>query len=712
MSSIQITIDRLPDGPAIRGSIIVVYNDGNMDISLPLELTGTVSVSGTFSLVPYVDGVSLESDLQALEYRGAFYRDYRNVGGTNNLSVTIVGNVVTITSQTGTFPVGQSTYTGDVLGVSFFITNVAVNKTPVLSVTATGVGDCDTVQYEITATGDGSPWRLSNGLNVLNTNWDGSAQQVNLARDEIQHLIQLREPSPSLALLDEVTLIVPRKLKTGEFKIRATQYVGSSDILIEEVNPVNGTAPIEYLLDAQGATSGGAYQTDNVFPGVLPGFYELFVKDKFGCEITKTIQVRELEDASEEENPGFFTVMKGNSIILSECTSFDKDIKPNFNNTLSFNELSGIRYSVVQYWDASDFEPIQFKSSYPFHVVTLHKSDGTKQDLPIVEIANNRGAKEKVDCQLFPINGKTGVYFDGGNEYEPDTTTVLGSSEYTQFLPSWAVEGQIVSIDGKGAFTIEEQGYDSTLERGYFVIPFALTTAESALVQVTWNVQVYNTFECYVPFSNVDRARIVIEKGFNDNGITTIVGDPFVSELQQVKENEDDDLLIQWSSSKNKSDIVFMSGVKFQKRMKGKLRPIFPNNSEIVEGDSRAYTLDQEFFQHYRLELERLTAREVYQLIVASMTDGFKVNGESLKQNGQVEVEPLGESNYFTLKCDYALGANNAAIQPDELVLNASTGVVGGGSTGKPAALPSYDGKTRLNIDGGFVTVGGDFVSV
>ena len=203
------------------------------------------------------------------------------------------------------------------------------------------------------------------------------------------------------------------------------------------------------------------------------------------------------------------------------------------------------------------------------------------------------------------------------------------------------------------------------MERGYFVIDYASTLSESGLVQVTWNVQVYNTFECYVPFSNVDRARIVMEKGFNENGVTTIIGNPWLSELQQVVEDTDDDLLIEWSSSKNKSNIVFMSGVKFKKRIKGKLRPIFPNNSEIVEGDSRAYTLDQEFFQHYRLELERLSAREAYQLIVASMTDGFKVNGESLKQNGQAEVEPLGESNYFTFKCDYALGANNAATQPD-----------------------------------------------
>ena len=707
MSTIAITFERLPNGPTSRGEVVVMYNDGNETHPLVLRLTGTISLSNTFSLVPYVDGVSGESELQAGEYRLAFNRDYRNVGGSNNLVATVSGDVVTITSQKGTFPVGLSAYTGDVLNVTFFVTNVAENKKPKLTVTPTGNGDCTNIEYSITANGDTSPWRLNIGATDINTNWDGTAEVVNLNRDAIQHLIQVKDQSSQL--LDEVTQIVPRKLKIGEFKTRTTQNIGSSDVLIENVNPVANTGPIEYSLDAQGTLTGGAYQTSNVFSGVFPGFYELFVKDKYGCEVTKTIQVSTLQDASQEQNPRYFDVMKGNSIIMSECKTFDKDVKPNFNNTLSHNELSGINYNITQYFNEADFEPIQIKSSYPYHVCTLHKDDGTKQDLPLVLIQENLGSKEKVDCQLEPLDYRTKVYFDGGNEYEPDTTTVLGASPYTQFLPSWAIEGQLISIDGMGTNAIVEEGYDSTLQRGYFVIEASIALAMAGKIQVIYNIQPYNLFECYVPFTGVNKARVVIEKGFSFNEID---GNPWMSELLQVKEDEYNDLLIECSSTKNQSDIVFFSGIKYKKRIKGIFEPIFPNSSEIAEGDSRAYSLDQVLYQHYRLELERISAREVNQLMIWSKTNGFKINGESLVLKGEVSYERLGQSNFYTLEAEYAQGGNSSAVQPDSVALNPSTGTIGGGSTGKPAQLPAYDGKTRLTIDGGFVRVGEDFISI
>ena len=708
MSTVKFTLStqEIDFAPVFQGYVNVIYNDGNQDFDLQLDLAN-LSVAGKFLEVPWLGGALEEPQniQQAQNYVYAFNRDYKSIGGTNNLTATKQGNEVTITAINGTFTI--AVYIGNVLIMGTpVIDNSPQISPPEVSASLTGNGSCTTVEYSVSASGGTAPYTLKNGSTTIQSGWNGSADTVNINRESGSVNFNIVDDNGQV---DSLVLIVPRKLKSGEFKINATQYVGYSDVLIESLNPVANTTPLQYSIDIQGTLTGGNYQSSNTFPGLLPGIYELFVKDKYGCEITKTIQIYDLQDATEEQNPRYFDIPKGNSIIMSECVTFDKDIKPNYNNTLSFNELSSINYKVVQYYDPSDYEPVHFKSSYPYHVITLHKCDGSKQDLPPILIQENLGSKEKVDCELFPLNGQTAVYFDGGNQYEPGTNTIIGASEYTQFLPDWGIEGQIVSIDGMGAYEIVEVGYDSDLQKAYFVVDTIIGSPTSGKVQVTWNIQPYNVYECYVPFSSLKKGRLVIEKGFSFDEID---GKPWISELLASKENENDDLLIEWSSSKNQSDIVFFSGVTFTKRMKGKLRPIFPNTSEIAEGDSRAYSISQEFYQHYSLELEPLSAREVNQLLVASKTDGFKVNGENLVMKQEAEIEPLGESNYFSFKCDYAYGGNLSAIQPDSLALNSSTGVVGGGGTGKPSAVPNYDGKSRISVDGGFMTVGGEFISI
>ena len=54
MSTIAITFNTqaLDFSPLTRGQVIVVFNNGNQDLSLPLTLTTGISTSGKFSEVP------------------------------------------------------------------------------------------------------------------------------------------------------------------------------------------------------------------------------------------------------------------------------------------------------------------------------------------------------------------------------------------------------------------------------------------------------------------------------------------------------------------------------------------------------------------------------------------------------------------------------------------------------------------------------------
>ncbi len=703
MSTIQIQFTAIGTGVS-GGYVEIGFNDNNVVSQLRETSIDGPSVQYRFSQIP----TSLPTDpdtAQAQAFAFAFNRDYKNVGGTNNLSAVSSGDTVTITTTIGTFD--TFTQTGN------FATNLGINNTPQADPNSftyerLTTGDCTTINYRgNTATGGTGPYRISvNGSDVI-TGWDGASNTASFALNRgFQSAVKVYD-SLSALIADEV-VNVPRKLEPGEFKERATTYETYSDILIESVNPVEGTTPVDYSLDNQGASTGGNYQSSNTFPGVAPGTYELFVRDVYGCEVTKTIIVSSFQDATVDENPKYFEVMHGNSIIVSECPTFGSAVKKNFENTGSWNELAGINYDVLQYWAPSDYEGIQFKSSYPYHIITLHKCDGTKQDIAPIMIQENLGSKEKVDCKFFQISGQTAVYFDGGNEYTPDTTTIIGASEYTQFTPDWAEVGQLVFIDGLGGHFIESTGYDETLERGYFVINVTTSDTEGK-VQVTFNKQLYNLFEVYIDFSTFTKGRLVFEKGLDFNNVD---GNPYASEILVSQEDTDDMLLLKWSDPKNKGNIVFQSGIQFTRRMEGLFRPIFEGESETFAGDSREYSLKQTTYQNYRLEFDRLSAKEVYQLTIATGLDGFEVNNVPVVRKKYPEIEALGDSNYYSLKVDLAYSGDLLAIKPDETVLEVSTGVVGGGGTGKAGAGPVYDGLLRLNIDGGFVTVGEDFISV
>lgn len=703
MSTIAITFNTqaLDFSPLNRGVVSVVFNDGTRDLNLNLTLTTSISTSGKFQEVAWIDGVSGEDDQQAVNFAQAFNRDFKNIGGTKNIAASVLNNVVTLTATTGTFPDAQSSYSGNVLMVAFG----TPNNDPVipilnLIVTRTTNGDCDNIEYSATTTGGTPNYTLYEGSNVLQSNWDGSAFSFNLSRTAVSTSIRVVD---SNSLEDISTQIIPRKLKEGEFSINETQFESSSDITVSNTNPVNGTTPIEYSLDATTESTGTNYQSGNAFAGILPGTYRLFIRDIYGCEIFKTITINELQDPT-SDSFDFFQVVNAQSVPFAEFPTFNSSIKKNFENTLSWNELTGVNYEIRELFIEGDDPRIQFKSSFDWNRATMYRCNQSSIELTINQIANNLGTQEKVDCKLFELDGQTAIYFDGGNQYEPNTTTVIDSSEYINFAPEWAEEGNIVTIDTLGSFTIVATGYDSTLGKSYSLID-TVTSLTDGLIQATFNKHPYNTYEFVVPINLINTtARIVLEYG---NSSTEIIGNPFVSELIQ-KTEEEQELLIEASSTKNRADIVFQSEISFLCRKDGVFRPLFEGDVENYDGDSRIYPLTENLYQRYRLELDWITAKQAYRFAVWCLLDGFKVNNVPLRATKFPEIQPNGHSNFYSFKVDLGLNGDIMDIQANEEVINIDTGLVGRSLNEELI----YDGRTRLVINGGFVTVGGNYIAV
>ncbi len=696
MSTIRLTINTPNPAPYPfnYGRITISFNDGANNISLFENLSSNKSNANYFQ---YIGNQTGDDARIAANFATSFNRDYKNVGGSNNLYATVSGKVVTITANNGTFNSGS--YNGNMITLGSVIENVTPIEPLAALVSYTHTGDCTTINWDAVAADGVPPYKITyNGATVLE-NWDGNNYEFPVNRGAIARVVI----SDAANQTKEFNTTVARKLRVGEFKEQVTQYEDYSDVLIENVNPVAFTEPITYSLDVAGTTEGSDFQTSNSFTGVLAGSYELFIKDVYGCTITKTIEVTSIQ-----ENIGefvkYFDISFANSILFSPNSVFDADNKKNFRNTSSRNELTGIRYNANHRFVSTDKIGTQFKSSYPYHIVTLHRCDGTKKDIPFLVISENIGSKEKVDVQFAKINDKTVFYFDGGNMYEPNTTTVIGASEYSNYSPTWATIGQLVFFDGLGGFEILEEGYDPDLGKGYFVTDLNTELTEG-IVQATFNKHDYDTYEFYLDMADVtNKGVIVVEYGFS---FTEIDGVSWVSETIQRIEDTDNDVLMKWYSYKNIDPIVFQSGIEMKARMKAVFRPIFSGESETTEGDSRVYSIDQTLYQNYRLEIDYLTAKQVYQLCVATGVE-FEVNNVKLTRLEFPEIEQLGKSNYYTFKVDLAYSGNILGVVEDESVLNISTGVIGGGS----AKTVSNDDRYRLNVDSGFFTVGGDFVAV
>lgn len=707
MSTIRLDITAIGQGGS--GSATIGFDNGSQVSPLALLSKDGPSVQGYFSRIP----TNLPSDpnaAQASAYAQAFVRDFKNVGGSSNLSAKVEnGNEVLITAKNGQF--ANFSKTGN------WISNLGISNEPFISeldfdLQLTGVGDCNTVQYSATLTGGEANYTIKNGNNDIDTDWNGSAFTFNLGRGTKNTISAIDD----IGQTESIQANPPRKLKIGEFGERFIQYENSNSVEIDELNPVANTGPLEYALTDLGESSGSGYQASNSFSGVLVGQYLLWIKDKYDCEISKIIEVRELEQNGANEVVPFFLIPEANSLIFSEKVDFGGGIRKNYFNTSTRNERSiGKRHQITQSFFADHEIPTRFLSSYPWHIATITNCDGSKKNLSIATVQNNLGAKEKIDCKLFNVNGMTGVYFEGGNKYEPDTDTVIGASEIDGSTPDWAITGQLVFLDGIGGKYITGEGRDDT--RGYYFTVDGSTTDDiDSKVKTTFNKHPYNLFDFFIFMGDItNTAKVEIQYGY---GFDKIVG-THISEVIERVEDDSEWHLVRWGDEKNKGDMVYQSFPQPFLLLKGKLDTRYPNSSDTSRGDSKTYSLDQESFLSFYFKTGKVSRNLANKLTIASGTGFFEIDNIRLVKTNEATIEDMGNTNLKSWSSDFDYGGNQLGVKSDELdVLDVSTGVVGGGNSAKggsvsPLGAPvEYDNKTRfVDPSGNFIVIDGGLVA-
>jgi len=726
-------------------TIAITFNTQPLDGGQ--DTPGTIEFKLTINGVPYIlretlrdaastylyfeyfqwNSFQAESDAtQALYYRTAFNRDHKNVGGTKNVSASIVDNVITISANNGVF--SDFSYDGDYLVLGHEINNTLQETQKTFIYSKAGTGDCDDIDYTASsATGGTAPYRLfANGANIF-TGWDGATPQPFQLARTLNYTGGLYD---SLGvLIKSFSEVTTKKLEPSDFKAYMTYYegYGYSDVTIETVVARPGTTPLEYALDD------GAWQSSNIFGGVLAGLHVFKVRDKFGCSVSNNFEIYDSTSIEPEEREVYFTISEYNSLSFYRDDKHSVLVRKNYGNTPSFKEAVGLPKIAKFCFPITSSIATKFNSSYPLHNVTLHKWDGTKQDIPFLMIQENLGVTERVDCKLFPvqevlstidggtvvINNGIGIYFDGGNKYEPQTSTVIDASPYTSGLPSWAKKGNFVAVQGLGTFEIlDTELYDEDRGVTYFRIEGTLTE-QSGIIEAKFDRHPYNVFRFDFDMSDVHAQGnyIRIEPGYDVDGTFMIDRkNLYKSEPFFVLSDTSKYLKIAWHAFRNLGEMIFIDNMESEMWVKGKIRPFPANNSEFDDGDDQARSIDQESYLRMRATIPVMTPKQwrKFDLVgaIGSRGEIFIEDMKLIKIKG-IDHDELGDTNISNITCEFAYSGEGPNEGQQDPVLDVTTGATGTGTTGKtPIINYEIDGYRLITEEGELINVDGYFVEV
>ena len=708
----------------------------NLDLKL-----STSSGYKKFRMASWTVISSISDRTQREAYVSAFNRDFSAIGGAGNLNAKVVGDNIEITATKGRFVDGE--YLGDILqSVTFTYDNDEEVVPKTLYYSKTGVGDCSTEEYKLSAaTGGTAPYRLTFGGDTVVAGWDGDSDEIFTLNRADVYSGALYDSAGEV--IKEVSINPTKKIVASDFKERTTPYSGYSDILIDTVKAREGTTPLEYnLVDSDGNETG--WQDSNIFGGVLPGTYTTKIRDRYQCEVSRTFLVREVEVEEPEEGEDvirtpYIKASEYNSLSFFNEVKSDS-VRRNYNNTPSWQERVALPKNGVFEFPSDLQIPTQFRSSFPYHRVTLFRKGSTPIPIQIFEIQTNLGVVERVDCKLRYVfdtyeqaDGtevvswtKTAVYFEGGNQYEPNSNTTMADpdSPYNGSLPGWAQVGNSVAIEGKGTFTILETDlYDEDRDVLYFTIE-AKFPNQDAIIQSSYDRHAYNIFRFSVDMELVPEkgAFVRIEPGVMSGtdflvDTTRILRSEWLTPLRSTNNY----LHFKWYAYRNIGYMSFTDGIECHMWLRGRMRPFSATSADTEDADDRTNSVDQESHLRMRASLPVLTPRKWRKLdLIGAIGDRGSVFVEDMEvvRISSSEQEELGTSNLSSYSVDLAFAAEPTSISQEDPIYSVDTGLtVAPGSepgTGKePVVGWELEGNERRLVteDGEFVkTIGSDGV--
>lgn len=438
-----------------------------------------------------------------------------------------------------------------------------------------------------------------------------------------------------------------------------------------------------YLLVGGVETTFYPYQSSNVFADLPIGDYRSYITDQYGGIATYDFQLASTGQEIDQPEP-FFRIENANSL------KFYNENEGIFDG-MKFVDQAYINVEMQCYAQKlrhSDLITTQIKTCYRQVDATIYDIEGNQVAYPVPELkVQNTRIKDKRDCNLWRSSDglKTYITFDGGNTYEPDTSTITGTYyPLNGALPQWAQTGMFVNIPA-GTYEVKSIEYITSLSRWALVVEAFLATAGpvAAQCQSYYNVEAFDIWEFECNFAALPDGIYYVEAIGTDTdpNYPEII---WTSEIINLQQTHDNICVIEYSHSSNISQMDYSTGIINRLLVPGRFIKWRPQVETERSTSDTGYTtiLKQTIKRTVPLEGVMVPQYLAEKIAIASGHNDLKIDGNVcvLVEDGEIEDKIDDNNPFYNLKYQFQVG-EPVVITDSMGVVSESAAVLGASSS-------------------------------
>ena len=493
------------------------------------------------------------------------------------------------------------------------------------------------------------------------------------------HTISIaRSGSPNQAIIEDIngnkitinpntsqtvsTLVGPRRILASDIKVNVRNYsVGSTaNVTVSYFN--TAITPYEYSIDNVN------WQNESSFSNLEPGTYNIYVRDSLGCVISKQFIVDGVTVLTET----VFSISEINPIQYAKVD----DYKPNYYNTLSFMANRDVANAYYQKWLIDDIIPTQFRTNAQYINVYAITCDDNEISIGISKKTANIGRIGYTSVTLLasPL-GKGTLYFGLVEVLDPDTNLVIDSIPYGSTLPPWITVGQEVEVAGSGFAQVTRIYFSESFAAYVAETDFSYTgTASERTAKARYNSQPYEIYEFNTVMAALpNKFQLVIEAGTSSDNIQF----KFVSETQQLFNDRDNFVFLQYSDTVNRGTMNYQTGIKPFIRLEA--YPNYEGEQETTgyNGDQQYYKINDEIYNTHNVRFPYLPSALAHKLRLIISHNILLINNVKLKLAESPEIEGEETTNLKEITALFKLTGNEFIPGAEQNLINTENGLAG-----------------------------------
>ncbi len=603
----------------------------------------------------------LDADVVAANFIIAWNLDYRNSGGTNN-AVAIIGASLNEVIINFVNPSWQVISVSGTAISSGNITSAEVNpaaeddaSVSIIDYEADPANRCEQALANVEAAGGNDLYNvyLKPSMTLV-ASAVASPFQLDVFRGDNR---EFRVTDTTGFFIGEITSEAPwiLSLDSKFLTLTITNLSSGTTVNISIVFRNNDILPYTYSL------TGVVYQSENVFTGLSPDTYTLYVKDAFGCIKTTTFIVDGVTEITE-------TILRISEINALRFALIEEDAKKNHKNTLSCFELKRLTYPFYHRYLSTDPIVTQFKTNAQYINVYALEKDGTQTAILPLKMTDNIGIDAKSTSTYFDLGEeRSAIYFGVVDILNPLTDAVIETTDFGFTLPEWAnTVGNYVTIEGIGQVPIDSIGYSEFYDSFVLEFDIAYTGApvERKLAAI-YNKQPYEVYEATADMSLMPELfNIIIEVGADVDNIDF----QYISE--KIKSVTDSDRLLEifYSDDENKGDMVYQTDIVHKMLLEGAVDYIGESETEGYNGNTDFFVTDNTVYDSQRFTFYRLSSEMVHKLRLVVTHLYLQINGLNYKIAEIPDIKTNINNNSKTFSITLKRGGEQFLTDSQEII--------------------------------------------